>query len=234
MLAIQRELYLVFHDPGSVPAPLLEHLVSAGYLGRKTQRGFRGVPADRPECRAARRTLFTFRLTEGSISRGRVKYGHSLRDLPRDLGLTQGDTCPAPGLRGHASAQPRSFPPSPSLPPESRQRGGPGGATAAPSNAAATTPSAGDDYYINYVAPRAEKSSDFDPKIDRKTGAISKEKSPDALSQAFAVDRKHAGGNPVTARELAKLEAKSLKTGKSPQQIKSSTRRRGHADRASS
>ena len=96
-----------------------------------------------------------------------------------------------------------------------------GGAAAAPSNAAATTPSAGDDYYINYVAPRAEKSSDFDPKIDRKTGAISKEKSPDALSQAFAVDRKNARGNPTTARELARLEAKSLKTGQSPQQIKS-------------
>jgi 3-hydroxybutyryl-CoA dehydrogenase len=40
-LAIQRELYLEFREPGFAPAPLLEHLVSAGYLGRKTKRGFR-------------------------------------------------------------------------------------------------------------------------------------------------------------------------------------------------
>jgi len=40
-LAIQRELYLEFREPGFAPAPLLEHLVTAGYLGRKTQKGFR-------------------------------------------------------------------------------------------------------------------------------------------------------------------------------------------------
>ncbi len=40
-LAIQRELYLEFREPGFAPAPLLEQLVTAGYLGRKTQRGFR-------------------------------------------------------------------------------------------------------------------------------------------------------------------------------------------------
>ncbi|MGY2875685.1 3-hydroxybutyryl-CoA dehydrogenase [Marmoricola sp. URHA0025 HA25] len=40
-LAIQRELYLEFREPGFAPAPLLEHLVTAGYLGRKTRRGFR-------------------------------------------------------------------------------------------------------------------------------------------------------------------------------------------------
>jgi 3-hydroxybutyryl-CoA dehydrogenase len=40
-LAIQRELYLEFREPGFAPAPLLEHLVAAGYLGRKTRRGFR-------------------------------------------------------------------------------------------------------------------------------------------------------------------------------------------------
>ncbi|GGF55967.1 3-hydroxybutyryl-CoA dehydrogenase [Marmoricola endophyticus] len=40
-LAIQRELYLEFREPGWAPAPLLEHLVTAGYLGRKTRRGFR-------------------------------------------------------------------------------------------------------------------------------------------------------------------------------------------------
>src|SRR6195952_2975498 len=40
-LAIQRELYLEFREPGFAPAPLLEHLVTAGYLVRKTKRGFR-------------------------------------------------------------------------------------------------------------------------------------------------------------------------------------------------
>ena len=40
-LAIQRELYLEFREPGFHPAPLLEQLVTAGYLGRKTGRGFR-------------------------------------------------------------------------------------------------------------------------------------------------------------------------------------------------
>jgi 3-hydroxybutyryl-CoA dehydrogenase len=40
-LAIQRELFLEYREPGFAPAPLLEHLVTAGYLGRKTSRGFR-------------------------------------------------------------------------------------------------------------------------------------------------------------------------------------------------
>jgi 3-hydroxybutyryl-CoA dehydrogenase len=40
-LAIQRELYQEFREPGFAPAPLLEHLVTAGRLGRKTGKGFR-------------------------------------------------------------------------------------------------------------------------------------------------------------------------------------------------
>ena len=40
-LAIQRSLYLESREPGFAPAPLLEHLVTAGYLGRKAGRGFR-------------------------------------------------------------------------------------------------------------------------------------------------------------------------------------------------
>lgn len=35
------ELLDEFREPGDVPAPMLEHLVRAGYLGRKTGRGFR-------------------------------------------------------------------------------------------------------------------------------------------------------------------------------------------------
>jgi 3-hydroxybutyryl-CoA dehydrogenase len=40
-LAIQRVLHQEFREPGLAPAPLLEHLVAAGCLGRKTGRGFR-------------------------------------------------------------------------------------------------------------------------------------------------------------------------------------------------
>jgi len=40
-LAIQRTLYHEFREPGFAPAPLLEHLVTAGYLGRKSGKGFR-------------------------------------------------------------------------------------------------------------------------------------------------------------------------------------------------
>jgi len=39
--SIQRTLFLEFREPGFAPAPRLEHLVTAGYLGRKTGRGFR-------------------------------------------------------------------------------------------------------------------------------------------------------------------------------------------------
>ncbi len=40
-LAIQATLYREFRERGYAPAPRLEHLVTAGYLGRKTGRGFR-------------------------------------------------------------------------------------------------------------------------------------------------------------------------------------------------
>ncbi|GHJ41412.1 3-hydroxyacyl-CoA dehydrogenase family protein [Streptomyces sp. TS71-3] len=40
-LAIERVLHHEFREPSLAPAPLLEHLVAAGCLGRKTGRGFR-------------------------------------------------------------------------------------------------------------------------------------------------------------------------------------------------
>ena len=43
-LAIERTLYTEFREPGFAPAPLLEHLVTAGRLGRKTGKGFRDYP----------------------------------------------------------------------------------------------------------------------------------------------------------------------------------------------
>ncbi|MGW8377627.1 3-hydroxybutyryl-CoA dehydrogenase [Streptomyces sp. ODS28] len=44
-LAIEQVLHAEFRDPGLAPAPLLEHLVAAGCLGRKTGRGFREYAA---------------------------------------------------------------------------------------------------------------------------------------------------------------------------------------------
>ncbi|MFE5664435.1 3-hydroxyacyl-CoA dehydrogenase family protein [Streptomyces niveus] len=46
-LAIERVLHREFRDPSLAPAPLLEHLVAAGCLGRKTGRGFREYAARR-------------------------------------------------------------------------------------------------------------------------------------------------------------------------------------------
>lgn len=40
-LAIEQTLFREFREQGMSPAPLLEHLVTAGFLGRKTGRGFR-------------------------------------------------------------------------------------------------------------------------------------------------------------------------------------------------
>jgi 3-hydroxybutyryl-CoA dehydrogenase len=44
-LAIQQTLHRAFREPGLEPAPLLQHLAAAGYLGRKTKRGFRDYSA---------------------------------------------------------------------------------------------------------------------------------------------------------------------------------------------
>ncbi|WP_222265118.1 3-hydroxyacyl-CoA dehydrogenase family protein [Modestobacter marinus] len=44
-LAVQRDLYAESREPGLAPAPLLEHLVTAGHVGRTAGRGFRDHPA---------------------------------------------------------------------------------------------------------------------------------------------------------------------------------------------
>lgn len=80
------------------------------------------------------------------------------------------------------------------------------------------------EYYMNYVAPRAESelSSDDEAVVDlngNKTGSPSAET---ALEHAKAVDQKFAQGNPTAARQLAKIEAKAQKTGKSPKNLKQS------------
>ncbi|GAB3297941.1 3-hydroxyacyl-CoA dehydrogenase family protein [Epidermidibacterium keratini] len=40
-LAIEQTLFREFREQGMAPAPLLEHLVTAGFLGRKSKKGFR-------------------------------------------------------------------------------------------------------------------------------------------------------------------------------------------------
>ena len=73
--------------------------------------------------------------------------------------------------------------------------------------------------YINYVAPRAEKASVKDVKLTKD--AKRNKAVVDAIERATQVDAKHAGGNPVAARQLARLEAKAIKGKTSPKHIKS-------------
>lgn len=78
------------------------------------------------------------------------------------------------------------------------------------------------EYYMNYVEPRAEEA--FSEDVVADAGADAKQLNVDAqaaIDRANAYDQKFAEGNPVAAQGLAKLEAKSIETGKSPQQLKS-------------
>jgi immune inhibitor A len=86
-----------------------------------------------------------------------------------------------------------------------------GAATAQPHS---TPPVIGDsEYYMNYVEPRAEEAFGTDVKVDATA-------EQEALANALSIDHKYASGNPVAANGLAKLEAKSIKTGKSPKWLK--------------
>ncbi|MGW9183196.1 immune inhibitor A domain-containing protein [Agromyces sp. NPDC055661] len=97
-------------------------------------------------------------------------------------------------------------------------------ANAAPSHISA--PVIGDDeYYMNYVAPRAEEAFGVDQEavagsITGGASAQGTEATQAAIEKADALDRKFGQGNPVAANGLAKLEAKSVESGKSPKQIK--------------
>ncbi len=92
--------------------------------------------------------------------------------------------------------------------------------TAAPAPARAPVTAMADDGYINYVAPQPERSVGDDARVNPRTGKITHTGAPGALEEAYAVDRKYAQGNPKAARQLARLEAKAIKTGKSPKAIK--------------
>ncbi|BDZ54656.1 immune inhibitor A domain-containing protein [Agromyces marinus] len=82
-----------------------------------------------------------------------------------------------------------------------------------------------DEHYMNYAAPHAEAAFQTDESagvtID---GTARRSAGPVAGSVAdasAAIDKKYTQGNPVAARGLAKLEAKSIETGKSPKALKS-------------
>jgi immune inhibitor A len=86
------------------------------------------------------------------------------------------------------------------------------------------------DYYINYAEPAVQPdlTSDVEVTKDGRTvvhkprgGAALKAPDPQVVAKSRALDRKLASGNPAAARGLAKLEAQSLKSGKSPKQIRS-------------
>jgi immune inhibitor A len=97
------------------------------------------------------------------------------------------------------------------------------GSTASVSAAPASVPAANThgDYYINTVAPRAENAVGSDVQVKKgKSTAGRAAKKADLLARSNAYDAKHAKGNPVAARQLAKLEAEAVRTGKSPKQIK--------------
>ncbi|MDX5456580.1 MULTISPECIES: immune inhibitor A domain-containing protein [Micromonospora] len=88
-----------------------------------------------------------------------------------------------------------------------------GSAAAQPSRSAPVTIGA-DEHYINYAEPEVQPDTGG-KEVKGRDGVFS---SP--ADEARAYDRKYAGGNPIAARELAKLEAKSIRTGHSPRKIK--------------
>jgi immune inhibitor A len=95
-----------------------------------------------------------------------------------------------------------------------------GAATAAPQGGESQV--SGSEYYMNYVEPRAEQA--FGTDIEVTPGADARAMQRAAVERAEALDKKFASGNPVAARGLAKLEAKSIETGKSPKELKSQYR----------
>jgi immune inhibitor A len=70
--------------------------------------------------------------------------------------------------------------------------------------------------YINYVAPKFDRTTGHGKNTLGKARAGRK----DALTLAKEVDRKYAGGNPKAARQLAKLEQQAIKGKTSPRQLK--------------
>ncbi|MFE5670268.1 immune inhibitor A domain-containing protein [Agromyces sp. NPDC056523] len=95
--------------------------------------------------------------------------------------------------------------------------GASGMATAAPQGTEVSIDAS--EYYMNYAAPHAEAAFGTDETVS--AGSAKGTPGADAaIEKADALDRKFSQGNPQAARGLAKLEAKSIETGKSPKQLK--------------
>lgn len=89
-----------------------------------------------------------------------------------------------------------------------------GSAAAQSSSATPRAVIGADEYYINYAEPEVQPDT-AGREVKGKGGVYIP-----AVDAARAFDQKHARGNPVTAQQLAKIEAKSIKTGKNPRKIK--------------
>lgn len=90
----------------------------------------------------------------------------------------------------------------------------PGAATPTPA-AAAPAPQADDGPpWMNTVAPK------FGEDHDHRTPVARPGQERRALDEAWAYEKTHTGGNPAAARQLAGMEQKAARTGKSPRQIK--------------
>lgn len=76
--------------------------------------------------------------------------------------------------------------------------------------------------YINYIAPQVELTSGQDQVVGTG-GAMTTSPKAKALAIAKEVDRKYAAGNPVAAGQLARAEAKAIRTGVSPKKQKYKT-----------
>ncbi|MEH0844729.1 immune inhibitor A domain-containing protein [Micromonospora sp. CPCC 205711] len=88
-----------------------------------------------------------------------------------------------------------------------------GSAAAQSAGPAGATIGAG-EFYINYAEPEVQPDTGG-KEVKGADGIYTS-----AADEARTYDRKFAGGNPVTAGQLAKLEAKAIKTGQNPRQIK--------------
>ncbi|MGH3356379.1 MAG: immune inhibitor A domain-containing protein, partial [Nocardioidaceae bacterium] len=78
-------------------------------------------------------------------------------------------------------------------------------------------PATASSRYINYVAPRVQPESDHDVKVG-KDGR--RQPATTSVERAVAYDAKFAAGNPVTAGELAEVEAQAIRTGSSPKEVR--------------
>jgi immune inhibitor A len=88
------------------------------------------------------------------------------------------------------------------------------GAPADPASALISADPTGPESWINYAAPQVQEQTVDDARLSQNGLRTT------ALDEAIKTDRKHPHGNPVTARQLARNEAKALRTGRNPSQFK--------------